>query len=147
MLQLREAELAAEKDVAQRSADEEQILHRRYRSTADIEPMRLTRTAAGRHISVHGVNCRSSIPQRDTRIDPPLSKKRTMPCQRRNLRRQLDHGSCSASFSRRRAADPTAEGAACSGARCDYRAHPWEMVADEAAGAIVDFNPNGCGLD
>ena len=143
---LREAELAAEKDVAQRSADEERKSFTAITgSTADVEPMRLTIQLQADTFQFAALTAEASIPQRDTRIDPALVEEANdaLPTAE-SFAKQLDYGNLLGRLLLPRdmrelilqrrvplvlALDATTA-----------RIH-WEMVADEAAGTISDFNP------
>ncbi|PYJ71751.1 MAG: hypothetical protein DME76_00820 [Verrucomicrobia bacterium] len=143
---LREAKRAAEKDAAKRASDEERrSFTAPTRTTADAEPMRLTIQLQADTFQFAALTAEASIPQRDTRIDPALVEESNdaLPVAE-SFAKQFDHGHLLGRLLLPRdmrdmilqqtvpivlALDATTA-----------RIH-WEMVAAEAAGAAVDFNP------
>ncbi len=143
---LRDAEGAAEKKAAQRASDEERKSFTALTgSTADAEPMRLTIQLQAETFQFAALTADASIPQRDTRIDPALVEESndSLPAAE-SFAKQLDHGHLLGRLLLPRdmrdmilqqtvpivlALDATTA-----------RIH-WEMVAAEAAGTAVDFNP------
>jgi pimeloyl-ACP methyl ester carboxylesterase len=143
---LREAKRAAEKEAAQRaSRDERRSFTTVTGSTAAAEPMRLTIQLQADTFEFAALTAEASIPQRNTRIDPALVEESNdaLPTAE-SFAKQLDHGNLLGRLLLPRdmrevilqqsvpivlALDATTA-----------RIH-WEMVAAEAAGTGVDFNP------
>lgn len=143
---LREAERAAEKDAAQRASKEERrsftVLTGR---TADAEPMRLTIQLQADTFQFAALTAQASIPQRDTRIDPALVEESNdaLPAAG-SFAKQLDHGNLLGRLLLPRdMRDVILQQTVPIVIALDAataRIH-WEMVAAEAAGTAVDFNP------
>lgn len=143
---LREAKRAAEKEAAQRASREARRSFTAVTgSTANAEPMRLTIQLQADAFEFAALTAEASIPQRNSRIDPELVEElnNALPTAE-SFAKQLDHGNLLGRLLLPRdmrevilqqtvpivlALDATTA-----------RIH-WEMVAAEAAGNAVDFNP------
>ena len=143
---LREAERAAAKDAARRCAeDERKSFTALTGSRADAEPMRLTIQLQADTFQFAALTAEASIPQRDTQIDPALVEQANdaLPAAE-SFAKQLDHGNLLSRLLLPRdmrevilqQTVPTVLALDATTARIH-----WEMVADEAAGATLDFNP------
>ena len=143
---LREAEREAEKAAAQRASDEERRSFIALTgSTADAEPMRLTIQLQADTFQFAALTAQASIPQRDTRIDPALVEESNdaLPAAE-SFAKQLDHGNLLGRLllprdMRDMILQQTVPIVIALDA-ATARIH-WEMVAAEAAGTAVDFNP------
>ena len=143
---LRYAKRAAEKEVAQRaSRDERRSFTTGTGSKTDAEPMRLAIQLQADTFEFAAITTEASIPQRNTQIDPALVEESNdaLPTAE-SFAKQLDHGNLLGRLLLPRdmrevilqqtvpivlALDATTA-----------RIH-WEMVAAEAAGTAVEFNP------
>jgi pimeloyl-ACP methyl ester carboxylesterase len=143
---LHAAERAAEKDAAQRASTEERRSFTALTGgTTDAEPMRLTIQLQADTFQFAALTAQASIPQRDTRIDPALVEESndSLPVAE-SFAKQLDHGNLLGRLLLPRdmrdmilqQTVPIVIALDASTARIH-----WEMVATEAAGAAVDFNP------
>jgi hypothetical protein len=143
---LREAERAAERDAARRASDKERRSFTALTgTTADAEPMRLTIQLQADTFQFAALTAEASIPQRDTRIDPTLVEESNdaLPAAE-SFAKQLDHGNLLGRLLLPRdmremilqQTVPIVLALDASTARIH-----WEMVAAEAAGSAVDFNP------
>jgi pimeloyl-ACP methyl ester carboxylesterase len=144
---LREAEREAAKAAAQRASKEERKSFTALTwRTADAEPMRLTIQLQADTFQFAALTAQASIPQRDTRIDPALVEKANdaLPAAE-SFAKQLDHGILLGRLLLPRdmrdmilqQTVPIVLALDASTARIH-----WEMVAAEAAGSGVDFNPD-----
>jgi pimeloyl-ACP methyl ester carboxylesterase len=143
---LRAAERAAEKDAAQRASTEERRSFTALTGgTTDAEPTRLTIQLQADTFQFAALTAQASIPQRDTRIDPALVEESNdaLPAAE-SFAKQLDHGNLLGRLLLPRdmrdmilqQTVPIVIALDASTARIH-----WEMVATEAAGTAVDFNP------
>jgi pimeloyl-ACP methyl ester carboxylesterase len=153
---LRKAERAAEKDAAKRASKEERRSFTALTGrTADAEPVRLTIQLQADTYQFAALTAQASIPQRDTLIDPALVEESNdaLPAAE-SFAKQLDHGHLLGRLllphdMRDMILQQTVPIVIALDA-ATARIH-WEMVAAEAAGAAVDFNPDRflgtfCGL-
>jgi pimeloyl-ACP methyl ester carboxylesterase len=143
---LREAKRAAEKEAAQRaSRDERRSFTAVTGSTADAEPMRLTIQLQADSFEFAALTAEASIPQRNTRIDRSLVEESNdaLPAAE-SFAKQLDHGNLLGRLllprDMREAILQQTVPVVLALDATTARIH-WEMVAAEAAGAAVDFNP------
>jgi CHAT domain len=143
---LRKAKREAQKAAAQRASDEERRSFTALTgSTADAEPMRLTIQLQADTFQFAALTAEASIPQRDTRIDPALVEESNdaLPGAE-SFAKQLDHGNLLGRLllprdMRDMILQQTVPIVIALDA-ATARIH-WEMVAAEAAGTAVDFNP------
>jgi pimeloyl-ACP methyl ester carboxylesterase len=143
---LREAEREAEKAAAQRASQEERKSFTVSRGrTADAEPMRLTIQLQADTFQFAALTAEASIPQRDTRIDPALVEEsnNALPAAE-SFAKQLDHGNLLGRLllphdMREMILQQTVPIVLALDSST-ARIH-WEMVAAEAAGGGIDFNP------
>jgi pimeloyl-ACP methyl ester carboxylesterase len=143
---LLEAKQEAEKAAAKRASEEERrSFTAPTGSTADAEPMRLTIQLQADTFQFAALTAEASIPQRDTRIDPAIVEESNdaLPAAE-SFAKQLDHGNLLGRLLLPRdmremilqQTVPIVLALDASTARIH-----WEMVAAEAAGSLVDFNP------
>jgi pimeloyl-ACP methyl ester carboxylesterase len=143
---LRKAEQAAEKEAAQRaSRDERRSFTAVAASSPNAEPIRLTIQLQADTFEFAALTAEASIPQRNTRIDPSLVEEsnNALPTAE-SFAKQFDHGNLLGRLLLPRdmrevilqQAVPVVLALDANTARIH-----WEMVAAEAAGTAVDFNP------